>query len=690
MKALWNYSNILGKRLRNRQYYLLFCPVRFLFERRKHWGKGEGHTTIHLSPLSHEQSESLVAEVLKKVDNVPNALRKLIIENAEGNPYYIEEMIRMLVEDGIIIKDEPTWHIQPNRLNNIRIPSTLTGIIQSRLDSLPKQERSALQQAAVVGRVFWDTAIGYINSNQLQEIENLSLNLDSLQSREMIFQQQPSTFTDAAEYIFKHGIFREVTYETVLLRQRKKYHGLVADWLIEQHKYRVLEISSVIAEHLVKAGRSSEAIDYLQKAAEIAAAKYANEEAASLYQKAFELTQADAVEKRYFILKGLESVWNLLGDRKNQESTLKNLEAAAALLTDQDKNADVLIRKAWYLFAMSDFPGMLEVAQQAITLSEKIKDPGLTQEALYAVTWAYIQLENFDKAEERALQSLEMNLASGNRLGEGNVHNVLGMIGIARGNYAEARDHVEKFLQIAPDTENQNRELSALSNLATILITLGDYGAAKEFGTQMVNLALEIGDRVAESSAYINLAWGASTQGEWKTANEYLMNGLLIKREMYSLEAVAEGLLWLGHTKLGLQQPKDAEQAFRESIKIRQELEQEILQAEAISGLCETLLAPGDLKQAQELVETLMGFISRDANLSGSWEPLRIYWTCYQVFKEANDPRKDEIIKKAFNNLQARAAKIPDLKAREHFLEKIPWHRDIMLTSQQQELDIQE
>jgi len=657
-------------------FFTLFRPV--LFERRKGWGGSDGFETIPLSPLSREHSEHLVAEVLKKVDNISDELRDLIIEHAEGNPYYIEEMIRMLVEDGIIVKQEPVWHIQPNRLSDIRVPSTLTGIIQARLDSLPKGERTILQQAAVVGRVFWDAVVTYVDHGQLLNNENIPHCFESLQSREMIFHRQPSAFSGAEEYVFKHGIFREVTYETVLLKDRKKYHSLVANWLIGQRRDRVVEMSGLIANHLVKAGRSSEAIDYFQQAAETAGMKYANEEAADLYQRALELTPDDAVEKRYSLLLGLEGIWSLLGDRNAQEQTLESLERASDRLADKHKKGDALLRKAWYLFGTSDFSEMLNVAQKVITLSEKSKVPDLLQEALYGVTWAYVQLENFDLAEEKAQKALELTLESGDHVSEGNVHNVLGMIGLTRGRYADARDHLEKFLRIARETGNLNRELTALNNLVAILIILGEYQAASDYGTQMLDLAIEVGDRVSESSAYINLAWGASTRSEWQTAEKYIIKGLALKREIYHHEGVAEGLVWLGYTRLGLHQPEHAERAFREALEIRQELEQEALQAESMSGLSRTLLALGDLAGAQEYVEKIMDFISRDGNLSGAWEPLRIYWTCYQVFKQAGDLRKDGILKEAVNNLQQRAAKIPDESARARYLINVPWHQDIL------------
>jgi predicted ATPase/class 3 adenylate cyclase len=670
-------------------FFALSRPA--LFERRKQWGRGEGFETISLSPLSRRQSEQLVMEVLQKVDNVPNALRELIIEQAEGNPYYIEEMIRMLVEDGILVKEEPTWHIQPSRLSDIRIPSTLTGIIQARLDSLPKQERTILQQASIVGRVFWDAAVTHINQGQPLDEARIAHILEALQSREMVFQRKPSAFAEAAEYLFKHVIFREVTYETVLLRQRKKYHGLVANWLIGQHGDRAAEMSGLIANHLVKAKRSAEAIDYFQQAAEAAAAKYANEEAADLYQQALKLTPEQEAEKRFSILYRLENIWDLIGDRVAQADVIEKLDLIADQLGDQQKKADVLLRRVWFSYWTSNYPEMQDVARRAIALSEHIAYPGLAQEALYALAWVHIQLENFDEAEKTAQQVLVLASQAGDRMGEGNAHNLLGMIDLAQGRYAETRDQIEKFLQIAREINNQDRELTALNNLVAILVILGEYQSAREYGIQMLNLALEVGDRVMESNAYVNLAWGASAQGDWLPAEEYVLKGLALTREIHRPDALAEGLVWAGHIKLGLNQPLEAERAFRESLEIRGELEQEALQAESMAGLSHALLGQGNLAAAQDYVEKIIEYMLMDENLSGAWEPLRIYWICYQVFQAAKDPRKDSFLKNAVNNLQNRAAKIPDATARERFLTNVPWHRKIMaeweLARHQKDLD---
>ena len=165
-------------------------------------------------------------------------------------------------------------------------------MIQARLDRLPDHERLVLQQASVVGKIFWDALVSYINretnSADLSiesELANIPEYLDTLQERDMILHHKGSAFSNAVEYSFKHAILQEVTYESVLKRARRLYHAMVADWLILHSGDRVGEVTGLIANHLEKAGKNKEALEYLCMAAEMAAAKYAIDEAADFYAK---------------------------------------------------------------------------------------------------------------------------------------------------------------------------------------------------------------------------------------------------------------------------------------------------------------------------------------------------------------------------------------------------------------------
>ena len=134
-----------------------------LFERRPGWLgalRDAGH--VELGPLSREDSLALVGQILQRADDPPKELADLVVDTAEGNPFYIEELLKMLVEEGVIRAGGVRWEVELQRLSTLRVPPTLTGVLQARFDSLAFEERTYLQRGSVIGRVFWDRAIEYL------------------------------------------------------------------------------------------------------------------------------------------------------------------------------------------------------------------------------------------------------------------------------------------------------------------------------------------------------------------------------------------------------------------------------------------------------------------------------------------------------------------------------------------------
>jgi len=655
-----------------------------LFNRKPSWGAGTLHQRLALQPLSRLESEHLVEQILQKVRENSDQLSKLIVKNADGNPFYLEELVKMLVEDGVIIKSEPMWRVQPDRLLELRIPPTLTGVIQARLDRLPLSERTVLQQASVIGKNFWDAALSYINreiqSGDVpidQESLDIAKNLNALQQREMIFQQSVSAISDAVEYLFKNTILQEVTYESVLKTTRRLYHAMVADWLIAQSGDRVGEVTGLIASHLEKAGKNEKALTYLCQAAETAASKFAIDEAADFYARAIALTPEDDLESRYSLLIGQDKVLGFQGNREGQRKIIETLSTIVDSLDDERKRAELLLQKAWLAYWTSEFPEALAAARKAVTISEAIKDQSLARQSYYAWAWALFHHGDVNGARAHARTALSIARQADDHLLEGNTLNILGLTYMTQGDFFAALGFLKDFLMIARQIGDLDREITALNNLGVAFTRLGDYPAARDNFQQILTIAQETGDQSAVSTALVNLGWVTAAQGEWDLAREFSETGVARKRKYEHIEAIAEGLVWLGHAWLGLGQPEKAVAAYRESLAIRQELDQPYLAMEVIAGLARAALAHDDLETALGHANEIASYLTDGGSLQRTWEPLRIYLTCYQVFQLARDPKAEEILETAFNLLQEQASQIHDPAYRGLFLKDIPWHREI-------------
>ncbi len=199
-----------------------------LFERHPEWMRGVAqHGRIDLKPLDNAHSQELAEALLARIDGAPQALRTLIVEGAEGNPFYMEELVKMLIDDGVIAVDRERWRVVADRLQVARVPPTLTGVLQARLDALTPPERLALQQSAVVGHAFWDQALAAIDAAA-------PTLLPRLLQRELIVPRDAGD--GGGEYVFKHHLLHQVTYDSVLKGPKRDGHARVgAFWRVRAH-----------------------------------------------------------------------------------------------------------------------------------------------------------------------------------------------------------------------------------------------------------------------------------------------------------------------------------------------------------------------------------------------------------------------------------------------------------------------
>ena len=145
-----------------------------LFERRPHWNDTADAWRIELKALDKSAGRRLANELLKKLPVIPAALRELITDGAAGNPFYMEELLKMLVDEGAIDTRAESWVVLPDKLRAMHVPQTLTGVLQARLDSLKSTEKLALQQASLIGFVFWDKALAAIDTSAIEALPGVT------------------------------------------------------------------------------------------------------------------------------------------------------------------------------------------------------------------------------------------------------------------------------------------------------------------------------------------------------------------------------------------------------------------------------------------------------------------------------------------------------------------------------------
>ncbi len=470
----------------------------------------DNQTVITLKPLIEPDMRQLVRHILRQVNYLPLVLEDLIIQSAEGNPFYVEELIKMLIEEDVIRSSEEIWEIEMTSLHHLHIPSTLNALLQARLDSLPFQARELLQKAAVVGRVFWDQAVSHLNSHIVAD--RLWLHL---REREFIFIRDQSSFLEAEEYIFKHALLRDVTYESVLKRRRKIYHQQVAEWLCTVSRERTAEYAGLIGDHYSLAGQETTAAIWYFKAAQSAQITYVNDVAIDYYQRAIKaLPESDKV----VALLKLGKVYELIGCRPEAHDHYQQALTLAECLGDQQHMAQGQRALGELLLFQGTYDQALAYLQQAQVGFTALDDPLGLGQVSGDIGVVYYYQGNYEQAicyhqqhlllAEEAVDEREISIALGR----------LGLVYDEQGDLEKALDFYQQKLSIAQRIRDQRGVNVALGNIGTVYYDQGKYDQALLCYQEKLVICTQIGDRKGMSVALCNMGMIYEDEGEYSPA----------------------------------------------------------------------------------------------------------------------------------------------------------------------------
>ena len=474
----------------------VLCMARpSLYERRPQWGEGQRfHERIQLEPLSQLSSRRLVRELLKNVPEVPTMLRDLVVDRADGNPFYIEELIKALIDDRVILKGDPHWSVDTTRLSTVRVPATLTGVLQARLDTLPQPLQQILQRASVVGRIFWDAAAIHLSRESaglpLDEVQDM---LANLRDREMILQREESGFAGTVEYVFRHAILRDVTYDTVIPRQRRALHKLVADWLIEVGGERAGEHTLLVAEHYARAEEASMAAAQLAKAGERALKLSALDEAGTLIQRAREMLMApEHTEQRIrvdLLRAELEAIRSTFG--KATEILMPALEEAR-VLGNAALQAQILGQLGRLSMWQADAAGAKRYLEEALTMARAAGD---TDTLIFNLRQLGNAMTLHSPAEGlRYLQeSVDLAQKHGDRYAEAHGLNSLAISQSLQGDFVQAEATYLRGLALNQALKSRVSETMILGNLSGLHAAMGDIDRAEREARDAMAIARELG-----------------------------------------------------------------------------------------------------------------------------------------------------------------------------------------------------
>lgn len=586
---------------------LLVCLARpTLFERHPDWG--ETHLRLTVQPLSMGDSQKLVEEVLQRMVVIPDDLRQLIVDGAEGNPFYVEELIKMLLDDGIIQRSDEGWYVETEQLSQLRVPSTLTGVMQARLDRLPPIERATLQHASVVGRFFWDAVVAELASDD----HEVTAHIDALYRRELVFPRERSAFTDTVEYTFKHAVLRDVAYETVLLKLRQVYHAQVARWLETHAGERLGEFLSLIAGHYELAGDRAKAADYLQRAAEALERVSDFRGAIAVFQHTLKLIPEADTARRAVLLLGLGRSYRRLGEYPAAPQHLEKGLALAKEAGDQVSVVEAYNHLSLVADNQGDYHTAEHFAEQALALAREIGDQAGVATSLDALGSVAYRRGEYDRLQQRYKESLAIWRELGDRAGIASSLNSLGSIARIRGSYDIAQRYYEESMAIYQEIGDRAGVAAVLNNLGHVANHQEKQDEAERYYEESLIIRREIGDRNGIAACLNNLGNIAQQRGDYEAVQRYYEESLKIWREIGARSGAAVVLDNLGHIATFQGDTKLAWGYFYEALQESTAMGFTPLTLDVLSGVARLRTRAGQHTQAAELLGLVLHHQSTD------------------------------------------------------------------------------
>ncbi|OGG50146.1 MAG: hypothetical protein A3F84_13670 [Candidatus Handelsmanbacteria bacterium RIFCSPLOWO2_12_FULL_64_10] len=382
------------------------------------WGSKTCYTQLRLDPLSLEGADELLQALLGE-DASLTPLKRLLIGRTEGNPFFLEESVRTLVEQGVLVRDPVGAGFKPaltpaltlalttRSFTDVQVPATVQAVLAARIDRLPPEEKGLLQSASVVGK---DVPFAFLQAIADVPEEGLRRGLAHLQSAEFLY--ETSLFPDL-EYTFKHALTHEVAYGSLLQERRRALHTRIVEAIEALYPDRLTEQAERLAHHALRGEVWDRALTYCRQAGTKAAGRSAHREAVVYFEQGLDALEhlpesRDILEHAVDLRIDLRNSLFPLGERGATLDYLREAETLAEALGDQRRLGLV---SAYMIVAFSfrgDYDRAVASGQRALALAEALGDLSIRVIANLFLSILYIHLSDYRRAMDLLGQNVEV------------------------------------------------------------------------------------------------------------------------------------------------------------------------------------------------------------------------------------------------------------------------------------------
>ncbi len=506
---------------------------------------------------------------------IPREVELFLLERSGGNPFFMEEMILHLIETGIVSVEEDGMRLNGS-LDKIVIPSSLSGILRSRIDNLPSEDKQTLRRASILGMEFQSAL--YREVCRRLNVEGKPIDeLDRLVQRNLL--EVTGTESDRT-YSFRHILTLNSAYDTILHHNCSIIHRMAAESLIELYPQKEEVVAGFIARHWEKAGNKEKALEWGMKALKISRRDYNHAEVLNWSEQLLSILETSEMEDRnrlkLEILDAVQSVRDIRGEVDEWQKTLER---------------------------------MMEICEQSL--------PGnWTGRTLYSFGKLHRLRGDMDEAEQCFDWALNIFTRDNDRHNEGKVLGELGNLNMYRGDLEKAEKFYRRAIRIHKDSGNQREEGMILTNLCGLFYKMGHIDRALEYSEKALAIHRRIGNRRIEGVTFGFEGAIYRSKSNIEKALSAFQNGLNISREIGDHRSEGNLLTNLGLLYADEKQYDQAVETLEEGLSIQKEV--------------------GN-RRNEAIVLLNLGNIFMNKQVNQFPKALQNYENCVEIFKEVND-----------------------------------------------------
>jgi len=570
-------------------------------------------TLISLQELTPSGISALVAQRLQ--GKISALAASLIQIQAQGNPFFTEELVDALCESAQLTEQAGVWTLAPTLTERLRsagclsgrqgeevvdpnatlaavdlgIPTTIQGIILARLDRLPEPVKLTVKVASVIGRLFRYDLLLQAHPAQASQ-STLEQELETLLAREFARLETPAP---RCVYIFKHNITQEVVYQTLLSDQRTDLHLKVATVLEEQQPDNIEALAlHYYNSNLEQPAIRTKALAYLEAAGLRAKHDYANETALSYFDRALGLAQ------KAEWLKAKVEILHILGRRTEEEQTL------GALANAPDAQlGEVAWLQGTYYEAISDYEQAQHALEQALIYHRHRHEISGEIKCMSQLGLIFVRQGDYDAAQQAYQHALALTPQSPDQhKDQAPILYGLSVVNRQLGNYAAATTYLQIALTAYQAANNRQGEAQILSALGTIAYFQRDYVQAEAFYQQALAIQQLIGDRAGESGSLMNLGQAARARGDYSQAATLIAEAMTMFQAQNNRWWEIIGQIELGIIAMLTGKLTQAAEYFEQSVALSQEIGDTNGEAIALLNLGQTKRDQAAYHEAQAML----------------------------------------------------------------------------------------